>query len=242
MKIYAHRGCTGGYPENTRPAMLAALASGVHGLEFDVRLSRDGVPMVIHDERVDRTSDGIGAVHELTLDELRGLDAGGWFAPQFAGERFVTLDEVLISLQGKLDLNIHLKPTDLWHDLVARCVEALVRHDRLGSAWLTGSADMVRHARQLHPHVRTSCLVPHPRNTPEAVDIALGLGCCNMQVGHQVIDAAFVELAHDRGLPIHAMYLGDSARDLHEMRRLAGCGIEALMLDHAEIWLQASPA
>lgn len=236
MKVYAHRGCTRGYPENTRPALLAALTSGVDGIEFDVRLSRDGVPMVIHDDRIDRTSDGVGAVAEMSLDELRAVDAGAWFDPRFAGERFVTLDEALC-LDAGLDLNIHLKPCAAWRDLVARCVEALQSHGRHDTAYLTGDADMVSHARALQAHVRTCCLVPHPRNTPEAIDRALGLGCSNMQVGHQMIEAAFVELAHSCGLPIHAMYLGASAQDVSEMRRLADCGVAALMLDHAELWL-----
>ncbi len=243
MKIYAHRGCTRDCPENTRPALLSAQGLGVQGIEFDVRLSRDGVPMVIHDERIDRTSDGTGPVGSLSLAELKQLDAGSWFSAQYAGERFVTLDEALELLDPALELNVHLKPAGAnTEHLVQRCTTALVEHDRLATAYLTGDEDMMRLARSQPHHVRRCCLVPHPRNTMAAVDLALALGCCNMQVGHSQIDAAFIELAHTRGLPIHAMYLGPEARDLNEMRRLAACGIDALMLDHVEIWLGAGSA
>jgi glycerophosphoryl diester phosphodiesterase len=83
--IAAHRGDRASAPENTVPAFEAAVAGGVDFLEVDVRLTVDGYPVIIHDATVDRTTTGVGAVDELTLAEIRTLDAGSWFAPQFAG-------------------------------------------------------------------------------------------------------------------------------------------------------------
>jgi glycerophosphoryl diester phosphodiesterase len=107
--VWAHRGASALAPENTLAAFRAAEAGGADGLELDVQLSRDGVPVVLHDATVDRTSDGRGAVAELTLTELRRLDVGTWFAPAFAGERLPTLEEVLAWGGRRLRFNIEIK-------------------------------------------------------------------------------------------------------------------------------------
>ena len=239
-KIFAHRGCTRDSPENTRPAFATALSCGVDGIEFDVALSRDGVVMVIHDETVDRTSDGSGAISDLSFDQLQALDAGSWFEARFAGEHYLSLDEVLQLLEGRLELNVHLKPSGTATEaLVAHTAEALARHGRLSTAYITGDETALGLARTVEPGIRVSCLVPHPRNTAAAIDAAIAVGSCNMQVGHQQIDRTFVGLAHNRDLPINAMYLGPDADDFNEIRRLPGCGVDGLLLDHAETWLAA---
>lgn len=93
--IAAHRGDRTVAPENTIPALRAALASTLDFVETDVQLSADGVPVVIHDRSVDRTTNGTGIVADLTLAELRQLDAGAWYSPGFAGTVIPTLDEFL---------------------------------------------------------------------------------------------------------------------------------------------------
>jgi len=93
--VVGHRGWLDQYPENTIPSLRAALDLGVDALEFDLHLSRDGHIVVIHDATLERTTDGSGRVSDRSLAELRRLDAGGWFAPRFAGERIPTLEEVL---------------------------------------------------------------------------------------------------------------------------------------------------
>jgi glycerophosphoryl diester phosphodiesterase len=93
--LIAHRGFSGRYPENTLRAFREAMKLPVDGIELDIRRTRDGVLVVIHDETVDRTTFGSGRVSELTWDELRQLDAGAWKGEEFAGERIPRLDEVL---------------------------------------------------------------------------------------------------------------------------------------------------
>jgi glycerophosphoryl diester phosphodiesterase len=90
-------------------AFLAAEAAGADGLELDVHLSRDGVPVVIHDETVDRTTNGQGPVARMTLEGLRHLDAGGWFHPSFVGETVPTLEEVFAWAGDRLRLNVEIK-------------------------------------------------------------------------------------------------------------------------------------
>jgi glycerophosphoryl diester phosphodiesterase len=98
--VAGHRGDRTSAPENTLPALAAALVGPLEFVETDVQLSADGVPVVIHDETVDRTTDGTGAVSELTLGQLKQLDAGAWFGPEFAGTRIPTLVEFLDIFTG----------------------------------------------------------------------------------------------------------------------------------------------
>jgi glycerophosphoryl diester phosphodiesterase len=110
MMIIAHRGFSSRAPENTMAAFKAALAFGVDGLELDVHLSRDGEPVICHDETVDRTTDGHGLIKDYTWQELQKLDAGSWFDPRFADEKIPRLSELLELIKGtNLLVNIELK-------------------------------------------------------------------------------------------------------------------------------------
>lgn len=98
--IAGHRGDRASAPENTLPAFEAAFASNLEFVETDVQLTADGFPVLMHDGTVDRTTDGTGLVADLTLEQIRALDAGSWFAPEFAGTRVPLFDEFLDALAG----------------------------------------------------------------------------------------------------------------------------------------------
>jgi glycerophosphoryl diester phosphodiesterase len=93
MLAIAHRGASAYAPENTRAAFRRAIEMGADMIETDLQVTRDGVLVLIHDDLVDRPSDGTGPVADYTLAELRALDTGSWFGPEFAGERVLTLEE-----------------------------------------------------------------------------------------------------------------------------------------------------
>jgi glycerophosphoryl diester phosphodiesterase len=107
--LYAHRGASVEAPENTLAAFALALEAGADGIEMDIHLSADGVPVVIHDDTLERTTDGLGPVGAWTVAGLSALDAGSWFAPEFAGESVPTLEETLRLLGGRLRLNLEVK-------------------------------------------------------------------------------------------------------------------------------------
>lgn len=95
LEIVAHRGYSARAPENTLAAIERAIAAGADAVEWDVHLTADGVPVVIHDDSLERTTTGMGRVRDHTLAQLRALDAGRWFGPGFAGEPIPTLAEAL---------------------------------------------------------------------------------------------------------------------------------------------------
>lgn len=124
----AHRGASAYAPENTFAAFDRALELNVSHVEMDVHLTRDGHIVVIHDDRVDRTTDGTGSVAERTLAELRALDAGSWFGAKFTGERIPTLDEVLQRYKDRLYLHIEIKARPAATGLASRTVDLVRRH------------------------------------------------------------------------------------------------------------------
>ncbi|HHW30986.1 MAG TPA: glycerophosphodiester phosphodiesterase [Clostridiaceae bacterium] len=112
-KIIAHRGASKYAPENTIAAFKKAMELGSDGIELDVQLSSDGHIVVIHDEKLERTSNGSGLVKDKTLKELRELDFGSWFSPEFKGETIPTLTEIMELLQdweGLLNIEIKSGP------------------------------------------------------------------------------------------------------------------------------------
>ena len=125
-KIFAHRGSKGTHPENTLASFKEAVRVGSDGIELDVHLTKDGHLVVIHDETVDRTTNGTGEIRNLTLAEIKAMDAGSWFHNKYAGEKIPTLEEVLLLLTElgfNGQLNIELK-TDViqYKGLVEKCL------------------------------------------------------------------------------------------------------------------------
>lgn len=107
--ILGHRGASASAPENTLAAFQRAFELGADGIELDVTLTKDGAAVVLHDDRVDRTSNGKGLVSEMTLAEIQRLDAGSWFDAKFRGEKFPTLEQVLDTVPRDKLINIELK-------------------------------------------------------------------------------------------------------------------------------------
>jgi len=112
VQIMAHRGMHMLAPENSLAAILACGADYIEWAEIDVRLTKDGRHVIVHDDSVDRCSDGKGKVAELTLEELQKLDAGSWFARRFKGAHLVSLAEMLAAAKGKVNLYLDCKQVD----------------------------------------------------------------------------------------------------------------------------------
>lgn len=102
VEIIAHRGFSARAPENTMAAIEAAIAQGADAIEFDLRVTRDGVPVLFHDATLRRTTDGSGPMDERPYPELRNLDAGSWFDPRFAGEPIPTFEDALASIDARV--------------------------------------------------------------------------------------------------------------------------------------------
>ena len=158
----AHRGWSGKAPENTMTAIRLALAEpAIQGIEVDVQLSRDGVPILMHDFTLERTTNGTGLVKDHTLEELRKVDAGSWMNERFAGERIPTLEEALLAVKGRCTLNIELKATlEMYPGLAEKVLELLEKHEMKDQVYMTSfDHELIRHVRTLDASVQTGLIV-----------------------------------------------------------------------------------
>lgn len=155
--VAAHRGWKSAYPENTLLAFQQALELGADMLEFDLRFSKDKVVMVIHDETVDRTTNGSGKVGELTMEELKQLDAGGWFGKVYEGLKIPTFEELceLLSSYPHVLLNVEIKPSPDAIEVADRAIAILESHGYLPRCVFTSfDAEVLAHMHDTY-HVKT---------------------------------------------------------------------------------------
>ena len=149
--VAGHRGYKSNYPENTLVSFEKALELGVDMLEFDLNLTRDKKLVVIHDQTVDRTTNGVGYVRDYTLEELKKLDAGGWFSKEFEGQRIPTLDELmtLVSPYKSLLFNVEIK--EKTHETVDLTIDTLKKYGVLDRCVITCfDAEIVKYAATVH--------------------------------------------------------------------------------------------
>lgn len=161
MEIFAHRGASGNFPENTIAAFMEAARLPVFGVEFDVHMTADGELVVIHDESIDRTSDGTGYVKDMSLAELKKHDFGNWFSPEFQGETIPTLADVLEVLDSTdHKLNIELKSDIFPYEGMVEKVLDLIAERQMESRIIISSFDhsAIRTVKRFNPQIETAAL------------------------------------------------------------------------------------
>jgi len=147
--VIAHRGEHRAHPENTLPAFQAAIEAGADFFELDVRTTSDDRLVLMHDAKVDRTTNGAGAVREMTFDQIRALDAGAKFAPKFAGTKVPSFEEALGLAHGKIGVYVDSK------DIApAALVAALTKADMLNSVVIYGGAGFLAKVQALSPSLK----------------------------------------------------------------------------------------
>lgn len=230
LKI-GHRGAAGTRPELTRASFERAIAVGCDMIELDVQLTCDHQLVVLHDRTLGRTVAGSGAVRACRLDELCALDAGVWFGPAYAGERVLSLDQVLDLTRGRVDLNVEIKsPEPDWVATAAVLADLLNGHGRLGSTIISCfDPGALRCVRSCEPAARLGVLW-HRSDVAPAWALAAELAAGSIHPEWTLVDAALVAEAHRRGLTILAWTVNDPAH----MARLADLGIDGLMSDFPE--------
>jgi glycerophosphoryl diester phosphodiesterase len=222
LKI-AHRGSSGTHPENTISAFLAAAQEGADMCELDVQSTRDGAVVVIHDETVDRTTDGRGAVADLALEEIQRLDAGIKFGESFRGQRIPTLDEVMKAVRGKLGLNIEIK-----EGAVERQVCRLMRSYGALTTSMVSSFEWkaLEKVSAIDPEIRVGLLAEKNREALIAAAAAMRAYAVNPRF--DMADAAFCGKAHARGLKV-LVWTVDAPE---AMRILIAAGVDGIMTNY----------
>ena len=238
-QVFAHRGCRLACPENTLAAFDRAVDIGAHGLELDVRLTLDGVPVILHDPTLDRTTDGAGPVAEMSWEAVCQLDAGRWHGEGFSGERVPSLEQTLTAVEGLARLNVHLKPEDDPERLVGAVVRVLREHNARESADLSAPLEMLQIARGLEPRLRGCYLGAPPRGEPAYLEVTRARHCQIVQVAWEQLSAPYLARSRDLGVEVHAMHMEGGGRTAEQVaERLAGLPLDAVLTDFPEEWVE----
>ena len=246
--VIAHRGASGDAPENTLPAVAEAIRVGADMVEVDVRLSGDGQAVIFHDETIGRTTRvparparRLGPktrLSELTLQEIRRLDAGGWFDRRFARTRVPTLDEVVSACAGRIGLNLELKPdrrsTGPSRARLVAALSPIISSHPEPNALLFSSFDheSLAELRRLHPGVRIGLLLTRDQvvgrgRLIESFKTASALSAVSVNLPSAAVTPSLVETVHRRGYAIYVYTVNAPAA----LRRLIAAGVDGIFTD-----------
>jgi glycerophosphoryl diester phosphodiesterase len=226
--VIAHRGASGYAPENTLAAFKRALALGATFIETDLQLSRDARFVAMHDPTVDRTTNGRGAVHDLTLAELRRLDAGSWFGSEFSGERVPTLEEIL-EFSKLYDVVFYLElkagPYGGEHALIG----ALRESGEIPRVVVVSfDPGILQTLRQVEPTLMTGLL--YDGQLAQPTTIAMEIGARQIAVRGDLVTPALLAEARKNDLQVVCWTVNYPAH----MRLLIDAGVDGIMSDYPD--------
>lgn len=217
--LWAHRGVSLRAPENTMAAFAAARDCQADGIELDIHLSADGVPVVMHDETLDRTTDGQGPIGVQTVRQLQRLDAGSWFAGTFAGETVPLLDDVLKTFGDTLRLNLEIKDLQAGAAVLA-LLETYRQADCLISSF---DYPLLARLRAWQPSLPLAVLFD-AGNWHQALRFAVGLHARAFHPGVDVVTRPMIAACRRARLPVHVWTVDDPA----VARSLVRAGVSGL--------------
>jgi len=219
VKVLGHRGCAGIEPENTTRAFKRAMDLGVDFIELDVRMSRDKKLVVIHDDKVDRTTNGNGYVRDLTFEEIRKLDAG-------KGEKIPSLEEAIDLLKkGKQRIAIEIKEPDTLEGILM-----IVKEEGLSNKVIIVSFwhNVLKTIKEIEPEIKTGAIfVGRP---VDAVSIAKAAQSELLCLKHKYIDKEVVVECHKNDIGVNA-WVVDEIEDIEKMKEL---GVDIISSDHPD--------
>lgn len=201
-RIFAHRGASKFAPENTMAAFQLAYELNADGLETDVHLTKDNVPVLIHDEHVNRTTDGKGFVKDLTWAQLKHLDAGSWFSKNYAGLQIVSLETLLQWIKPKpLCLNIELKNNKIDYKYLEEIVYEQVKHYRLQDRTIFSTFNPLSIKRMEHFHHIEAAFLTSKRNIHLAF-YARTFGAQALHIRYRLLRPRLISQCWQENIPI----------------------------------------
>ncbi|MCP5271718.1 MAG: glycerophosphodiester phosphodiesterase [Burkholderiaceae bacterium] len=237
----AHRGAGKLAPENTLAAFRLGASYGYRAFECDVKLSADGVPFLLHDAELERTTSGHGLAARLLWADLSRLDAGSWHSRQFAGEPPMTLTALAAFAKANAGvMNLEIKPTPGTEHETGRVVAAAA-----AALWHTAPVPPLLSSFQ--PLALLSALETAPQLPrallldtlwPGALDVARALGCVAVVTNHRIMDAALRSRLRRRGLRALCYTVNEPA----DAQRLLALGIDGLITDAVDRFAPAAEA
>jgi glycerophosphoryl diester phosphodiesterase len=231
--VIAHRGFSGVAPENTIAAFKKAIDLGVDMIELDVHLSKDGQVVVIHDDTLNRTTNGKGKVANYTLNELKQLDAGSWFGNQFSGEKIPTLKEVLELTRGQMLLNIELKIGELGQytmmDLTDRSLQEVEKTGVLNQVIFASFApSAIDRIIGKNPKIPVALIYNQSWTFPQ--EVTGGRSIPVLSCSGKVLTQTNISKTHQRGMKVIAWTLNTE----EHMQHFLNMGVDGIVTDYPD--------
>jgi len=221
IKIVGHRGCRDIEPENTLLGIKKAMELGVDAVEIDVHLSKDNELVVIHDPSVDRTTNGKGLVKDMSLKELKKLDAG-------KGEKIPTLEEVIELIDGKIVLVIELKA----EGTEKKVVEFINKNKLKNVIVISFFHQLVKNVKELDKDIKTGVLFS--ANPIDPVQLAENAGAEYVFPHYKWVDKDFVDKCHKKGIKVSAWNI-DTLEELKDFLKL---GVQTIGSNRPDILIK----
>ncbi|WP_010650785.1 glycerophosphodiester phosphodiesterase [Oceanobacillus massiliensis] len=202
-RIIAHRGASKLAPENTMPAFQLAYKMKADGIETDVQLTKDNIPVLIHDEHVKRTTNSTGCVKDYNYEELRQLDTGSWFSAEFAGTSILSLDEFLQwAIDKPLDLNIELKNNKIdYQDMECIVYEMLEHYHVLDRTTLsTFNPTSIKRLKSVNSNIGVALLTSRKRK--DLAGYAKGLGANALHIKYRLLSKSLARRCKEENMAL----------------------------------------
>ncbi|MFA6009143.1 MAG: glycerophosphodiester phosphodiesterase family protein [Desulfobacteraceae bacterium] len=231
--LIAHRGYKAKYPENTMVAFKAALALGSPMIELDVTLTQDRKIVVIHDDTLERTTNGKGHVRNQPFDDLRKLDAGSWFSPEFIGEKLPSLDEVLTLCAGKILVNVEIKPEAHEEPMPEDGIEIQLL-DKIRGYSMTDSViissfkmDVIRRIAGMKGEKPLLAMLSEDPIDDALLDFMVDCGVFSYNPDHTTLTKEQVDKAHHKGLRVFTY----TVNTVDDAKRCFDMGVDGVFTD-----------
>ena len=233
IEIIGHRGYASRAPENTLVSLEAALRAGARAVEFDVHVASCGTPVVIHDETLDRTTDGEGPVLRQTVEQLRTLDAGSWFDPGCAGVRIPTLADALDHVASRAH-HIYPEVKGIREPADVDGMVAIVRDREMSNRTTFISIDwsILERVRARDAAIRVGFIVVTADLFGEALSLAAADPVAVLDLNHEIVldDPSVVQRAKDKGVGVVTW----TVNELDEATLLLRAGVTGFTTDHVD--------
>ncbi len=225
--IIAHRGYSEVAPENTLPAIQKAVEAGARVIECDIQSTRDGVPVLIHDSTLQRTTSGSGYVWQATCEEVQALDAGAWMHPAFSGVRVPRLADALAVIPREVTLNLEIKPAAFQKNrgIVVSVLELLEGNPHVNAMLSSFSMEVLEEAAGLRESVERVLLMHRPRRLPSIVESLERIGSRKFFCNVMLLNANLADRLRERGIRT-GVFSVNSSRSL---RQALKCGVDYII-------------
>lgn len=234
--VFGHRGAKAYAPMNTIPAFEMAAKQRADGIELDVHRTKDGEVVIVHDFTVDATTNGSGRVVDLTLAELKALDAGSWFSEAFSGVKIPTLDETFEAVGQQVFVNVEIKSNDVFSDGVEQAVANVISNHNMQSRVIVSSFNplAVRRFAKIMPDVPLAYL--SAPETPDYFRLVLKNVTYHAEHPyHEMIDSGYVEQCRQDGYWLNTWTVNHSQR----AKELRDMGVNTIITDNPDLIVNA---